>query len=103
MAEQFIKTYAVRAEALLALVGSRDQRLAAKIAEAAQSSDIGELIEEAGLEVEEVVQEVFTRKLKSDNAYGYRRLLEAVADVVGKALRPREVVLPGRGWQEEPR
>jgi hypothetical protein len=100
MAEQFIKAYAIREEALYGLVGSKDRRAAKRVSEAAEESDLGELMEEADLEVDEVVEQIVAGRLRRENAYGYRRLLEAVAAVLGRTLRPDEVVMPGRGWQE---
>lgn len=103
MSEQFIKGYAVDVSALAVLVGSKDGKLLGRMKRRRGLFDeIGELLEEWGesLSVEQVVDEIVAGKLAPKHAYEYRRVLQLVAQTIGAALRPNEVVLPGRGWHE---
>jgi hypothetical protein len=100
MAEQFLKGYAIDIEALYGVVGGNDVELARRALDHELADEVGELVEEAGLELKAIVGEIVAGQLQTEHAYGYRRVLELVAAVVGEPLDSWEAVMPGRGWQE---
>jgi hypothetical protein len=99
MSEQFIKAYTISLAELYAIVGKGDPDFVARALEHDVADEVGELLGETGLELEEVLSQLTAGKIAADNAYGYRRVLELVAGTVGTALED-EATMPGRGWHE---
>jgi hypothetical protein len=98
MAEQWLKGFAIDRCELDAVVGSNDDALIGRIV--ASAEDIAELIERGERTAESCAAELIRGALDPDNAYAYRRLLEAVAEVAGRSMESWEAVMPGRGWQD---
>ncbi len=103
MAEQFLRGFAISLEKLYALVGSKRPAILRRALAAEEIvEELDELLSEWGeqLTVRQSLEEIVAGALDRGHAYEYRRMLELLAELVGRALEPVEVTLPGRGWQE---
>ncbi|MFD5915818.1 hypothetical protein ACFVYP_10490 [Kitasatospora sp. NPDC058201] len=100
MAEQYLSAYAVDADALLSLVGSRDEDLVrqalGRIEDLTAAGALLRATEPA--EVRTTLRELVTGRLDPDRPAGYTWLLELLGPTVGEPLG--SIVLPGRGWDE---
>jgi len=101
MAEQFLVAFAVDHGQLRRVVGSADAALSRRaLARRTKVGELNELFEEYGFSVREALDQVLSGKLETGRAGEYRRLLELLGPLLGRAIAPREIVLPGRGWHE---
>jgi len=100
MSEQFVTAYMVSIESLYGLVGCKQPSVIEKTLAQEAVDEVGDLLEDGDESLEETLQELVTGRMRREHAYGYRRLLELFLPLVGKALEPQGVTLPGRGWQE---
>jgi hypothetical protein len=99
VSEQFIKAFRGDAKALERIPGSKDRKLVKRILALDVAEEVGELVAERDLELEDVLVEIVDGKLSKKHDYVYRRVLELFAAAVMKPLDD-EATLPGRGWQD---
>jgi len=102
MAEQFLRGFAISLEKLYAMVGCKRPAILRRVLAAEELvEELDDLLSEWGeaLSVKQTLEELVAGKLDREHAYEYRRMLELLAEVVGRPLEPVEVTLPGRGWQ----
>jgi hypothetical protein len=101
MAEQFLRGFALSLDKLHDLVGCKRAAILRRALAAEEIvEELDELLSEwgEGLTTRQTLEELCEGKLDRGHAYEYRRMLELLAELVGRPLEPVEVTLPGRGW-----